>query len=198
MACLLEQIRYAVAAGIDLVQLREPDLEAGELFELTRTAAAAAAASRTRIVVNDRLDVAIAAGAAGVHLRADSIPPRAARPLAPRGFLIGRSVHALDEATAAAADGADYLIAGTVYPTSSKPGARLLGVDGLAAVVQTVAVPVLAIGGVTQGRVAPVAATGAAGIAAIGLFMTGPGGAPCRAGPLGDTCAAVRQEFDSA
>jgi thiamine-phosphate diphosphorylase len=196
-ACLLVQIRFAVAAGIDLVQLREPDLEAGVLFDLTRTSVAASAGSRTRILVNDRLDVALAAGAGGVHLRADSIPPRAARALAPRGFLVGRSVHAVEEARAVAGE-TDYLIAGTVCPTPSKPGAPLLGLDGLAAIVKAADVPVLAIGGVTLDRMAAIAATGAAGGAAIGLFGTAPAEAPCGAAPLADVCADVRREFDSA
>ncbi len=198
-ACLLAQTRSAIAAGVDLVQLREPDLEAGELCAVTRTAVAAAVGSATRIVVNDRLDVAIAAGAAGVHLRADSLPPRAARALAPPGFLIGRSVHGIDEARAVEAD-VDYLIAGTVFRTRSKPGAPLLGPEGLAAIAASVGVPVLAIGGITVDRVAAVAGAGAAGLAAIGLFMSGRGG---RAGPIGasalnEVCTAVRMRFDTA
>jgi thiamine-phosphate diphosphorylase len=198
-ACLLAQTRSAVAAGVDLVQLRERDLEAGELCALARAAVAAADGSATRIVVNDRLDVAMAAGAAGVHLRADSLPPRAARALAPPGFLIGRSVHGIDEARAVALD-VDYLIAGTVFPTPSKPGAPMLGAAGLAAIAASVNVPVLAIGGIGVDRVAAVAVAGAAGLAAIGLFMprTGGRGGPCGASPLDDVCADVRMRFDTA
>ena len=124
----------------------------------------------TRVVVNDRIDVALACGADGVHLRGDSIPIRAARRLAPPGFLIGRSVHGVEEATAAG--DADYLIAGTVFQSRSKPAATdLLGIEGLRAIVRAADRPVLAIGGVTGARIDEIAATGAAGFAAIGLFM---------------------------
>ena len=126
--------------------------------------------SATRVVVNDRFDVAVACGADGVHLRTDSMPPAAVRSIAPPGWLIGRSVHGIDEAEHTAGF-ADYLIAGTVFPTSSKPSVdRFLGERGLTAIVKAVRTPVLAIGGVTIGRLPQLAATGAAGIAAIGLF----------------------------
>jgi thiamine-phosphate diphosphorylase len=128
----------------------------------------------TRVVVNDRLDVALTSGADGVHLRADSIPPEAARAIAPPGFLIGRSVHSLDEAVDASA-GVDYLIAGTVYPSASKPGmTEMLGLHGLAEIAGAVHVPVLGIGGITIDRLGDVARAGAAGVAAIGLFVPVP------------------------
>ena len=167
---LLRLIAHAAQAGVDLIHLREPSLSGRALFELTGAAVAAAAGTPARIVVNDRLDIALAADAHGVHLRADSVSADRMRPLAPPGFVIGRSVHSLSEAVAAAQSGADYLVAGTVYPTPSKPGGRLLGIDGLATIAAAVDVPVLAIGGVVADKVWDVAATGAAGLAAIGLF----------------------------
>src|SRR5215475_11409968 len=97
-ACLSAQVRYAVEAGVDLVQVRERDLEAANLAALVAECLAIAKGTRTRVVVNDRIDVALACGAHGVHLRGDSIPIHAARTLAPTGFLIGRSVHRLEEA----------------------------------------------------------------------------------------------------
>jgi len=178
-------MRRAVDAGIDLVQVREHDLEAANLTDLVQQILAIARGSGTRIVVNDRLDVAIAAGAEGVHLRHDSVSVAEAHSLAP--FLVGRSVH--DVAAAKAAAGADYLIAGTVFATPSKPDAtRLLGVDGLGAIVATTSAPVLAIGGVTLDRLGAIAATGAAGIAAIGLFS---------AMQLPDLLREARRRFDS-
>jgi thiamine-phosphate diphosphorylase len=124
------------------------------------------------VVVNDRLDVALASGADGVHLRGDSIPPGSARSIAPPGFLIGRSVHHVEEARAVAPD-VDYLVAGTVFPTSSKAGrTEWLGVEGLGRICRSVSVPVLAIGGMTPDRLADVATSGAAGVAAIGLFAS--------------------------
>ena len=131
--CLVAQTRYAVEAGVELVQVRERDLAAAELAAIVRQIVEVAQGTRTHVIVNDRLDVALACGAAGVHLRGDSIDGCAARRMAPDGFLIGRSVHSLDEALSATA--VDYLIAGTVFPSRSKSGAApLLGVDGVRAI----------------------------------------------------------------
>jgi thiamine-phosphate pyrophosphorylase len=197
-ACLVAQARHAAAAAIDLIQVRERDLEAGALATLVAELVDTTRGTRTRIVVNDRLDVALAAGAAGVQLRGDSMPVAAARRIAPPGFLIGRSVHSVKEAAAAA--GADYLIAGTVYPSASKPAGRpLLGTEGLQAIVRAVTLPVLAIGGIDAARFDEIAATGAAGLAAIGLFIgshSGAGGGGCRAVELRQTVNRARAVFD--
>lgn len=169
--CLLQQIRFAVEAGVDVIQIRERDLEAGTLFSITVAAVALAAGSSTRIVVNDRLDVALAARAHGVHLREDSMPPAAVRRLAPAPFSIGRSVHDADAAAEVGRE-VDYVIAGSVWSTASKlPGHPLLGPEGLARVVQRASVPVIAIGGITVDGARLLAGLGAAGVAAIGLFI---------------------------
>jgi thiamine-phosphate pyrophosphorylase len=169
----VQQARRAAEARIDLIQVRERDLEAAALAALVAGVLAVTRGSRTRVVVNDRLDVAVACGAAGVHLRGDSIPVSAARRLTHAGFLIGCSIHRVDEVERTA--GADYLIAGTVFPTSSKPPGPtqppILGVDGLAAIVSAAPAPVLAIGGITDDRIESITAAGAAGFAAIGLFV---------------------------
>jgi thiamine-phosphate pyrophosphorylase len=196
--CLQAQVRFAAAAGVDLVQVRERDLEGAALATLVSELLTIARPASTRIVVNERLDVALAAGADGVHLRGDSISVAAARRLAPPGFLVGRSVHTVAEAEAAA--GADYLIAGTVFPSQSKDASHLLlGIDGLRAIVASSSAPVLAIGGITQERVDAAAAAGPAGIAAIGLFMRPPGQAEqgtCGAIDLRAVVADVRGRFD--
>lgn len=168
---LVEQARRAAAEGIDLIQVRERDLEAADLAALVADVVAITRGSATRVLVNDRIDVALACGADGVHLRADSVPVAEARRLLPAPRLVGRSVHSVREAVAAA--GADYLIAGTVFPSASKRtgSAELLGIEGLRAIVDATAVPVLAIGGITPDRIDSVLAAGAAGIAAIGLFI---------------------------
>lgn len=171
-ADVLEQAQRAVDAGIDLIQVRERDLEAAALCELAGRVVTIAARSRTRVLVNDRVDVAVASGAHGVHLRADSVGIADARVFFPRPGLVGRSVHSADEARSAV--DADYVIAGTVYPTPSKAGAtRWLGVHGLKAIVDASPVPVLAIGGISMSRFDEIAGAGAAGIAAIGLFTDG-------------------------
>jgi thiamine-phosphate pyrophosphorylase len=198
-ACLVAQARHAADAGVDLIQLRERDLEAGALAALVTDLLAATLGSPTRIIVNDRLDVALACGAGGVHLRGDSIPIEAARRLAPAGFLIGRSVHGVNDAIGAA--GADYLIAGTVFTSASKPaGAPLIGIEGLRAIVRAVPRPVLAIGGIDDARVGEVAAAGAAGFAAIGWFMASHADADvtgCRVVELRQSVKHARSRFDS-
>ena len=170
---LVDQARRAADAGVDLIQVRERDLEAADLAALVADLMAVTRGGATRVVVNDRIDVALACGADGVHLRGDSVAVEVARRLLPPPFLVGRSVHTSEEARAAS--GADYLIAGTVFPSASKrtgsASAELLGIDGLGAIVSASDVPVLAIGGITSDRIAPVLAAGAAGIAAIGLFI---------------------------
>jgi thiamine-phosphate diphosphorylase len=183
-----DQLRRAVDAGIDVIQIRERDLEAGALAALVDRALAIARGSSTRVVVNDRLDVALACGADGVHLRGDSISIADARRIAPPRFLVGKSVHSAAEA-AAAAIGADYLIAGSVFPTVSKGGAPAsLGLDGLRAVVRSAVVPVWAIGGITLDRLEAIRDSGAAGAAAIGLFT---------ADSLVTIVAEARRRFDS-
>ena len=188
-APVVEQCRDAVRAGIDMIQVRERDLEAAALSALVGDLVRLTRGTSTRVVVNERLDVAIACGADGVHLRGDSIAVGQARSIAPAGFLVGRSVHQADEAVRAAPE-ADYLIAGTVFPTSSKPGLdTLLGLAGLAAIARAVAVPVLAIGGVSMDRIGPVAGAGAAGVAAIGLFVA-------RGEQLAEVVREARRRFD--
>jgi thiamine-phosphate pyrophosphorylase len=196
-ACLVRQTRYAIEAGVDCVQVRERDLDGADLARVVAELVACTRGTATRVLVNDRLDVAMAVGADGVHLRADSMPVAVVRRLAPPDFIVGRSVHSVAEA--AAASGADYLVAGTVWATASKGGDHLLlGIDGFASIVRAVQVPVLAIGGVTAARASEVASAGGAGIAAIGLFVAGePTGQSCRAGPLAAKVEAMRARFDT-
>jgi thiamine-phosphate pyrophosphorylase len=168
---LVSQAQWAAAAGVDLIQIREPDLEAALLAHLVDDVLQVCRGSRTRVVVNDRADVALACGADGVHLRHDSIAAAPLRRIAPPGFLIGRSVH--DPAEAATAGPVDYLIAGAVFATSSKPaGHPAIGLDGLAKIVRAAGVPVLAIGGLRADDLDRIVATGAVGIAGIGLFIS--------------------------
>ena len=160
-----------MAGGVDVVQIRERDLDARTLATLVRHAISVRAQSATRIVINDRLDVALAVGADGVHLREDSLGIAAARQLVRPKFLIGRSVHA--STSAAPARIADYLIAGSVFATPSKAGhPASLGVDGLRQVVRAAGeCPVWAVGGLTAERSRAVVESGAKGVAAIGAFL---------------------------
>jgi thiamine-phosphate pyrophosphorylase len=193
--CLLRQAEYAVDARLDGIIVRERDLEARDIADLTLALVALTRGTRTRVLVSDRVDVALATGADGVHLRGDSMAPEPVRRMTPRRFVIGRSVHRADEA--AAVDGVDYLIAGTVWASASKPeGHPLLGLDGFSAIVKAARVPVLAIGGVAIDRLHLVASAGGAGIAAIGLFM-GDTRDECRAVQLDAIATEARSRFDT-
>ena len=170
---LLTQLTAAAAAGVSLIQVREPDMPAGALVALVKAIRARVAARGTLVVVNDRLDVALASHADGVHLKSSSVAVAEAARLAPHPFLVGRSVHSPLEIARGDAKGADYVIVGTVWATESKPaGWQALGLAGLAAAVHAAApVPVLGIGGIGADQAADVARTGAAGVAAVAAFL---------------------------
>jgi thiamine-phosphate pyrophosphorylase len=156
------------------VQIREKDLAARELLEIVREAVAAGFA---RIIVNDRLDVALATGAAGVHLGHASVAAREViawcrRGNAPPDFLVGVSCHSLEGAKEAESDGASYTYFGPIYETPSKiPFGKPHGVVELAAVSSAVRIPVIAIGGVRESNAAECLGAGAAGIAAIRMIQ---------------------------
>jgi thiamine-phosphate pyrophosphorylase len=194
--CLLRQTAFAVEAGIDVIQLRERDLDARALAALASAILDVTKGTSTRLVINDRLDVALACGAHGVHLPAAGLPVDDVRRIVPRGFLVGRSVHTVSEVEAAA--GADYALAGTVWPSASKPvETRWLERGGLSQLVAASRVPVLAIGGVTWSRVHDVAIAGAAGVAGIGLFLREQPPSPCAATPLNALARSARLQFDT-
>jgi thiamine-phosphate diphosphorylase len=160
----------AIVAGVDLVQVRERDLDVEILTGLVSRLVVRAQPTPTRIVVNEHAQVAIAAGADGVHLRADGPPTDRARTLRDAPWIVGRSVHPGDDL--AAHRQADYLLFGTVFGGGSKPAA--VPIAGLAALREAVAattVPVVAIGGITPERARACVAAGAAGVAAISLYL---------------------------
>lgn len=167
---LLKQIETAVAGGVDYVQLRRKKDSTRELEALAFTIARRFPQARSRILVNDRLDVALAAGLGGVHLPADGLPVGAVRSLAPEGFLVACSTHDREEATRRANEGASFLVYGPVFPTSSKPGHPGVGLAALAEVAASVSVPVFALGGIFPDRIGLVGASGAAGVAGISAF----------------------------
>ena len=174
---LEKEIHAAVDAGVDWVQIREKDLPGREMLALVRKAAALGRAKDGRVIVNDRLDVALAAGATGVHLGRESLPAqevvawrRAGN--APAGFLIGVSCHSLKEARAAELAGASYIFFGPVFDTPSKQSfGAPQGLARLSEVCRSVAIPVIAIGGISQANGLECLQAGGAGIAAIRLFQ---------------------------
>jgi thiamine-phosphate pyrophosphorylase len=179
-AALTQRIENALRAGIRWLQIREKDLPARKLIGITRvvlqTCSDLAIRDEARILVNDRCDVAWAAGAAGVHLGEKSLPVRMlvkarhARGLAQ--FLVGASCHSAEGAIKAADEGADYIFFGPIFATPSKAGLGApQGLAKLAQVCGTVPIPVIAIGGITIENARACRETGAAGIAAIRLFQ---------------------------
>jgi thiamine-phosphate pyrophosphorylase len=173
---LHDSIRRAVAAGAEWIQIREKDLDARALVELARFAVAETRAGSVRVLVNDRMDVALAAGAAGVHLGENSLPLETVaswrRSAGRLDFLIGVSCHSLESARAAESGGADYIFFGPVFATPSKAAfGAPQGMERLRAVCASIRIPVLAIGGVNAENARACIAAGAAGIAAIRLFQ---------------------------
>ena len=165
----LARVTVAARAGVHLIQVREHATDDRTLLHVVRQCLDVVRGTRARVIVNDRLDVALASRAHGVHLKGKSIPTARARTIAPAGFLIGRSVHDADEAVTAG-ESADYVIFGTVFETLSKPGRPAAGCSALGAAARATTVPVLAVGGVNVDNAADVARAGASGVAAIGLF----------------------------
>jgi thiamine-phosphate pyrophosphorylase len=174
-AMLVSGVAASARAGVTLVQVRERGLDDRSLLALAVSVREAIAGTAARMLVNDRIDVALAARADGVHLPGRAVSSAVVRGIVPDGFLVGRSVHSAGEAIDAERDGGcDYLVFGSVFESPSKPaGYSVAGLDALARVCGSVRLPVLAIGGVTAARVPDVVRAGAAGVAAIGLFATG-------------------------
>ena len=171
---ILRLIEAAVAAGVSLVQIREKSLSARVLYDLTTQAAAISNGSNTRLLVNDRFDIAQAAGADGVHLTSQSLPANIVRSICGEDFLIGVSTHSLETALDARAAGADFVVFGPVFETPSKHiYGEPHGWEKLREVANALhGFPVLAIGGVDLENVVDCFRAGASGIAAIRLFQT--------------------------
>jgi thiamine-phosphate pyrophosphorylase len=163
-----ELARLALAGGADAIQFREKSGPTRGMIEIARALAGICRDRGACLIVNDRLDVALAADADGVHLGLDDFPPSLARAILGADRVIGASARTVEEAIEGMRAGADYIGAGPVYATGSKPDASPpIGAAGLRAIVRAVEIPVIAIGGVTAERVAEILAAGAHGIAVI-------------------------------
>jgi thiamine-phosphate pyrophosphorylase len=170
---LIDSIARNLADGVEWIQIREKDLSARDLFDLTVQALGLPNPHRSKILVNSRVDVALAAGAAGAHLPTGSPAPRVWRGYTPPGFLIGVSCHTLDEVRAAQDQGAGYAVFGPVFsPRSKAAGLDPRGIEGLRQAVRAVRIPVLALGGITATNAEDCIQAGAAGIAAISLYQS--------------------------
>jgi thiamine-phosphate diphosphorylase len=164
---LLAVVEDALEGGVDAVQLRLKSASARELFPLAKIMREIAARVGAALYVNDRADVALAAGAAGVHLAGHSLPVAAARAVLKPPFQIGVSCHSVADAIQAEAEGADYVYLGTIFPSPSKPDAPPLGLDELNRARREIGIPVIAIGGITAENVGAVLSAGADGVAVI-------------------------------
>ena len=176
---LVRAVAMALDGGVDWVQLRDKSASAASLYAQAMQLQTVTGQHGKHLVINDRLDVALGVGAAGVHLAGQSLPVQVAVKLAGHNLLVGRSVHSLDEAQRAAGDGADYLTLGHVFPTTTHPGVPPRGLTQLQQIVGGVDVPVLAIGGITADNLQDVLATGCAGVAVISAILSDAD--PCRA-----------------
>jgi thiamine-phosphate pyrophosphorylase len=166
-------LEEAFSGGITAVHLRERDLSTRDLTTLARDIQIRSRRHRAQLIVNDRIDLALALDLDGVHLRADSLPTAVARQLLGPHRLIGVSTHSLADVQHANEAGADYVVFGPIFATPSKQAfGPPLGLDALAAACAASHVPVLAIGGVTRERIEPVRRSGAAGVAVIGALLS--------------------------
>jgi thiamine-phosphate pyrophosphorylase len=169
IADLLERIEAAVSGGVRIVQLREKQRPAGELARLAQEAQKRIG-GQAALMINDRVDVALAAKAQGVHLPAAGLDARVVRSLAP-GLIVGRSVHAAREAAHVSQADVDYLLLGTIFPSRTHPGGTVGGIGLVRATRPFVRVPLVAIGGITAGNAAEVIEAGADGVAVVSAIL---------------------------
>ncbi|GHV24401.1 thiamine-phosphate synthase [Spirochaetia bacterium] len=174
---LVEMVEAAIAGGVTIVQLRHKEASSRQLYEEALELRVLTKKANIPLIINDRLDIALAMNADGVHLGQSDLPVAAARQIADTlrphdKFIIGVSAHTAEEALAAERDGADYLGSGAVYPTGSKNDTTVIGVEGLKTICAAVKIPVIGIGGIGPQNAAAVLAAGAAGAAVISAILS--------------------------
>jgi len=189
----LEEILDAtMAGGCRLVQLREKEWPTGRLLPLAERLRNRCRGAGVTFIVNDRVDLAVAVDADGVHLGQDDLTPREARKLLRPGMVLGRSTHSVVQARQAQADGADYIAVGSMFPTQTKPDFELVGPELVRALRPETRGPLIGIGGITRDNVTQVIRAGADGVAVISAVC----GAPDPAAATREFLAAIRAERD--
>ena len=181
-----------LAGGCRMIQLREKEWPSGRLLPLAERMRDRCRRAGATFIVNDRVDLALAVGADGVHLGQDDLPPRAARPLLRPGMVLGRSTHSVGQAREAQVEGADYIAVGSMFPTRTKPNFQLVGPELIRAIRPETRSPLVGIGGVTRENVAEVIRAGADGVAVISAVC----GAPDPAAATREFLAAIRAARD--
>lgn len=171
---LLDCVREALEGGVTLVQYRAKTASSAEMYAEALQLKALCDSFKVPLIINDRLDIAMAVGAAGVHLGQDDLPCAAARKILGEDYIIGVSAHNPAEAKAALQSGADYLGCGAVFGTATKADVQKLGTDGLAAICKAKGLPVVGIGGVTADNYREVRAAGADGAAIVSGILAQP------------------------
>lgn len=171
---LIDCVREALEGGVTLVQYRAKTAASAEMYAEALQLKALCDSFKVPLIINDRLDIAMAVGAAGVHLGQDDLPCAAARKLLGEDYLIGVSAHNPAEAKAALESGADYLGCGAVFGTATKADVKKLGTEGLAAICKAKGLPVVGIGGVTADNYREVRAAGADGAAIVSGILAQP------------------------
>lgn len=171
---LIDCVREALEGGVTLVQYRAKTASSAEMYAEALQLKALCDSFNVPLIINDRLDIAMAVGAAGVHLGQDDLPCAAARKILGEDYIIGVSAHNPAEAKAALQSGADYLGCGAVFGTATKADVKKLGTDGLAAICKAKGLPVVGIGGVTADNYREVRAAGADGAAIVSGILAQP------------------------
>ncbi len=171
---LLTILDGTLAGGCRLVQLREKEWPSGRLLPVAERLRDRCRQAGATFIVNDRVDLALAVDADGVHLGQDDLPPAAARALLRRGMILGLSTHSVEQARAARAAGADYVAVGSMFPTGTKPDFQLVGPELVGKLRGEIGVPLIGIGGITHDNVAQVIRAGADGVAVISAVCAAP------------------------
>jgi thiamine-phosphate pyrophosphorylase len=172
---IADAVEAAIAGGVTMVQLREKEVSAGEFYRIALEVRAITRRHHVPLVINDRLDIALAVDAEGLHIGMSDLPLSAARRVAGERLFIGFSASTVDDALRAQDEGADYLGVGAVYPTGSKADAgAAVGIGRLEGIRGAVRIPVVGIGGINRGNAADVMKAGAAGIAVISGILSQP------------------------
>ena len=169
---LAQAVEAALDGGVTCLQLREKEASAGEILALARTLLPLCRARRVPLLINDRVDIALAAGADGVHLGQEDLPLPEARALLGPDRILGATAHTVEEALRAQAEGADYLGVGAMFPTGTKTNTIPTSADTLKAICAAVSIPVVAIGGVNAENLPTLAGTGIAGAAVVSAIFS--------------------------